>query len=283
MTARVSAGNSNTAARHLSLAPPAASAKRRSRGGGAHSSLAPCTAPSRLGVTFVTDDSGSMEVSDPAHLRAQAIAAGLDQLPDGSLAAGTTFSDFSLPLFPLTTVDPTTRPRLKEEAKDLFDYGGTDYDEAFFGAETALDEMTTADRKAVVFLSDGAPNYTDFAADKPIAARGVPIYTIGIGISGNPEAASILTRIAASSGGQFYDATSGGQLQSIFSRIISVLTCDSQNISEQITLAPGTSRTIPFSVDPSDREFRALASWSVGKVTVTAQRPNATTMTPGTL
>jgi von Willebrand factor type A domain len=280
VTAWVAGGNSNTVTRRFKLAPPK---PRRSKRRKARTAAAPCTAPTKLGVVFVTDDSGSMATSDPGHLRAQAIAVGLDQLPDGSLAAATSFWDTSATLFPVTTVDGTTRPGLKEDAKSLADSGGTNYDEAFLGAQAVLAEMSAADKRAVVFLSDGAPNDPAFVADDPIAAGGTPIYTIGLGVAGDPQAAAILTGIAAGSGGQFYEATSAAQLQSIFSRIVSTLTCDSQNISETFTLAPGASRSIPFTVEPSDREFRALATWSSGKVTVTAQRPDATTMTPTSL
>ena len=273
-----SGGNSNPISRRFTLGAVPRKQKKRAR-----TASAPCASPQTLGVVFVTDDSASMESSDPGHLRAQAISVALDQLPDGSLVAATAFSDFSAELFDVTTLSAASRPGLKEAAEALFDSGTTDYDEAFLGAQEELAQMAGASKKAVVFLSDGAPNSTDFVADDPIAASGIPIYTIGVGVEESSEAESVLSQIAAGSGGQFYSATSAGQTQSIFARIVSTLTCDTRHVAETFRLAPGESRSIPFTVEPSDGEFRALAAWSAGNVTVAARRPDSTTMSPGTL
>jgi hypothetical protein len=296
LSAWVAAGNSNPLTRRNAVVPARGSKKDGSdkRGGSkgkqrgrvnapAQASAGSCVLPARLGVVFVTDDSGSMATSDPAHIRSQAIAVGLDQLPDGSLAAATSFSDYSWELFGATVVDPTTRPLLKKKATTLIDYGLTDYDEAFLGAQAELAKMPTADRKAVIFLSDGFPSYSSFTADQAIAAGGVPIYSIGLGVAGYPEAKGELAGIAARSGGQYFEAASAGQLQSIFARIVAGLTCGAERITEKFALKPGESRNVPFTVGPGDSEFRALASWSSGTVTVAAQRPTATTMTPTTL
>lgn len=291
----VAAGNSNPLTRRDALVPARPKKKRADKPRGskgkqrgrmratAHASSSGCVLPARLGIVFVTDDSGSMGSSDPGHIRSQAIAVGLDQMPDGSLAAATSFSDYSWELFGATVVDPTTRPLLKKEATVLFDSGLTDYDEAFLGAQAELAQMPTADRKAVIFLSDGFPSYSDFTADREIAAGGVPIYSIGLGVSASPEAKAELAGIAGRSGGQYFEATAAEQLQSIFARIVAGLTCGAQRITETFPLKPGESRNVPFTVGPGDSEFRALASWSSGTVTVAAQRPNATTMTPATL
>ena len=280
---RVTGGNSNSlTVPDALLRLPHRHRKRQPRGA-ASASATTCTAPSKLGVVFVTDDSGSMELSDPAHLRARAVSVGLDQLPDGSLAAETTFNEFSEELFGVTTVDSTSRPTLKSAATRLYDYGGTDYEEAFLGGRTELASMAGADKKAIVFLSDGAPNSLDFNADEQIAATGTPIYTIGLGVAGNPEAEAILGHIAAGSGAQYYSAESAGQLQPIFARIVAALTCGAETLSETFPLAPGASRSVPFTIEPNDGEFRGLAAWSSGKVSVTAQRPDATTMGTGSL
>lgn len=283
---QVSGGNSNPVAiRDALLRLPPNRHRGRGRGrGGARISAAPCTAPRNLGVVFVTDDSGSMAISDPTHLRARAVAVGLDQLPDGSLAAQTSFDEFSRELFGVTTVDANSRPGMKEAATNLFDYGLTDYDVAFQGSKETLAKMTGADKKAVIFLSDGAPTTSlEFSGDDEIAASGTPIYTIGLGVGGSPEAEAILGHIAAGSGAQYYRADSAGQMQPIFARIIASLTCGATGLSESFKLPPGQSRSIPFAVEPDDGEFRALAAWSNGKITVTARRPDATTMAGGSL
>jgi von Willebrand factor type A domain len=281
----VTGGNSNPLSHKYALV--AAPHKRRGahshrhRGPRAHSADASC-AGQTLGVTFVTDDSESMGWSDPTHLRAKAIAVGLDQLPEGSMAGATTFNEASSELFGVSTVDGNTRPGLKLAAERLYDSGGTDYQAAFLGAQGQLIAMQ-ADKKAVIFLSDGAPNSLEFDANESIAAGGTPIFTIGLGAEGLPEAEGILAGIAAGSGGQYFNANKPGELEAIFGRIVSSLACGSQNISEAFSLAPGESRSIPFTVDPSDSDFRALATWSEGQVAVTAQRPDGTTMSAGAL
>jgi von Willebrand factor type A domain len=291
---KVTGGNSNSASRRFSRAvreqgKRGQKGQRGKKGGGKAQARAviaaagSCVRPATLGVVFVTDDSASMESSDPARLRAEAVSVGLDQLPDGSLAAATAFADFSSRLFPVSTVTSASRPGLKLAAEELFDSGTTDYEEAFLGAQAELAMMPGADKKAVIFLSDGAPNDPAFSADTPIAASGTPIYTIGLGADFTFEGEAILSGIAARSGGQYYGATSAGQLQSIFARIVAALTCDAQTVTESFRLEPGESRTIPFSVEASDGEFRALAAWSSGKVTVSAQRPDSSPMKPGSL
>lgn len=238
-----------------------------------------CTAPTRLGVVFVIDDSGSMSGNDPDRLRSQSVAVGLDQVPDGSLAGATRFSDGSSELFPVGTVDASTRPDMKSAADTIFSSGSTDFEAAFLGAQRQLGSMSTADKTAVIFLSDGRPNTELFTSDQPIGQAGTPIYTISLGSANR----TIMADIAARSGGQTFDAQSAGDLQSIFARIVASLTCDAQTTTESFSLSPGTTRSIPFDVAANDGEFRALASWSGGGVTVTATRPDASQMAPGSL
>lgn len=291
--ARVGAGNSNPVSRRFKRPTrPRKRGRQRGRPGqrkrgrqrkrATASNTASCLTPAKLGVAFVTDDSESMSWNDPNRLRARAISVGLDQLPDGSLAAATAFSDFSRELFGVSTVDAGSRSDLKSAAEELFSEGTTDYQEAFLGAHDALNDLDGADKKVAVFLSDGAPNTDEFTADQPIAASGIPIYTIGLGVD-TSEQEEILVDIAADSGAQYYPTESAGELQSIFARIVSSLTCGAETINESFSLDPGESRSIPFAVEPQDGEFRALASWSNGDVTVSAQRPNLTTMSPGSL
>ncbi|MGE3138110.1 MAG: VWA domain-containing protein [Thermoleophilia bacterium] len=274
ISAFVSAGNSNPTRVRLAAAP-AKAAKRTRR----QNQTPSCVVPRRLGVAFVVDDSGSMSANDPSDLRAQAVAVGLDQLPDGSLAGATEFADSTGELFEVSEVNGSTRPGLKDAASYLFSSGGTDFDEAFLGAQLQLAAMGSADRKAVIFLSDGAPGNINFTSDRDIAAAGTPIYTISLGSADR----QIMEGIASRSGGSAYDATSAGDLQSIFARIVSSLTCDSRVVDRVVTIAPGQTIGVPFQVGADDGEFRALATWSSGSVTATASRPDGSVLTGGAL
>jgi Mg-chelatase subunit ChlD len=239
---------------------------------------ASCLTGQSLGIAFVADDSGSMATNDPDKLRGQAISVGLDQMPDGAQASATSFDDYTRELFPPTTVDGTTRPQLKTSADRLFAGGGTDYQLAFQGAQDQLAAMS-AQHKAVIFLSDGAPNDEDFTTDRPIAAAGTPIFTIGFGEADK----SILAGIAARSGGQTFSANSAADLESIFAHVVAILTCAAPSLTASLDVVPGTTQTVPFAVGLNDGEFRALASWSKGELTVTAVRPKNTVLTPGSL
>jgi hypothetical protein len=115
-----------------------------------------CVVPSKLGVSLVLDDSGSMVYNDPSNLRGAAAGIGIDTLPDGSLVSGSKFSDVATGLFDPTALDAANRPVLKQAiAAGLQSSGDTDYDAAFNEAQRQLGAMTGADKRAVVFLRQG--------------------------------------------------------------------------------------------------------------------------------
>jgi hypothetical protein len=237
---------------------------------GTAQSTSACVVPERLGVVFVLDDSGSMTSNDPADLRAVAAGIGLDALADGSIAAAVKFTSAASTLFAPRELVGDVRTQLKGTiSAGLFSSGGTAYEPAFVRTLAELDAMpATVDRKAVVFLSDGQPNDL-YSADQQIAARGIPIFTVAFGAADRTQMAGI----AARSGGQAYDVASPGEAQAAFARIVSRLTCDNPQVSEQVDLEPGQTATFPFVIEPTDREFRALAAWESGDVKVELVRP----------
>jgi Mg-chelatase subunit ChlD len=231
---------------------------------------ATCETPTHLGVVFVLDDSGSMASEDPSDLRGVAAGIGLDALSDGSLAAGVKFTSSASALFGPTELQGDVRAQLKSAiVSQLSSSGGTEYEPAFVSAAAQLAAMPAmVDRKAVVFLSDGQPN-SPYSADQQIAAQGIPIFTVAFGDVDRADMAAI----AARSGGQAYAVASPGEAQAAFARIVSRLTCDSPQVSEQVDLAPGETASFPFTITPTDREFRALAAWESGDVDVRLVRP----------
>lgn len=237
-----------------------------------------CTPSSAgVGVVFVADDSGSMAENDPANLRGQAIAVGLDQLPNGSQAGAIRFSDVASTLFAPAAVTDAGRAAMKVTTDDLESDGGTSYDDAFSGAQGQLSSMSAALRRAVVFLSDGAPNDVDFTGDRAIAAQGIPIFTVGFGSADD----AVLGGIAARSGGQAYTADSADDLQSVFARIIAMLTCSAPSVRTEAALRPSQTMDIPFAIAPEDGQFQALAAWSGAHVAVSMIRPDASVLTAG--
>src|ERR1051325_4521311 len=77
-----------------------------------------CVIPSSLGVAFSIDDSGSMSTSDPDLLRSAATGAGIDQLPDGSTPAVSSFDSSSRALVDPVKVTADNRTALKAEVED---------------------------------------------------------------------------------------------------------------------------------------------------------------------
>ena len=156
--------------------------------------------PKKLGMVFVVDDSGSMADNDPNALRGSATDIGIAQLPDGAVAAVSRFSDVAQTIFNPAELNPASRAASRQAVGSALESsGGTDYDEAFSEAKHQLDAMQGVDRRAVVFLSDGEPNFS-YTADQPIAAAGIPIFTLGFAEAPPAELAGIAQR----SGGQSF-------------------------------------------------------------------------------
>lgn len=90
------------------------------------------------------------------------------------------------------------------------------YDALVLAAEEA--DRTTNPR-AIVLLTDGANWGSKLTADEAlerVQAIGVPVFTVGFG---KKAARQPLERIADSTGGKYYSALSGSQLQEIFTQI----------------------------------------------------------------
>jgi len=237
------------------------------------------TIPAKLGVAFSIDDSGSMSSSDPSRLRSAATGVGIDQLPDGAYAAVSSFDSGARSLVDPVIVTASNRSALKTDVDDsLTASGETHYDLAFSKAKQQLDAMPGSDKRALVFLSDGAPNGGDYDSElDAIRQAGIPVFAIGFGSAPG----SVLAQIAASTGGQAYTIQSPGEAQAVFARIVSTLLCDATQVQASVTLEPGETRAFPYGIGPSDREFRALAAWSFGGVTVRLRRPDGSFLVPG--
>src|SRR3954451_6478776 len=168
-----------------------------------------CTVAKKLGRVFVVDDSGSMADNDPNALRGAATDIGIAQVPDGAVAAVSRFSDVAESIFNPSEMSPASRDASRQAVGNALESsGGTDYDAAFTQAKRQLDAMQGVDRRAVVFLSDGEPN-DPYTADQPIAAAGVPIFTLGFAQAPPAE----LGGIAQRSGGQSFFVQSADQAQ----------------------------------------------------------------------
>lgn len=236
----------------------------------------PCVVPSKIGVTFVIDDSGSMSSTDPDYLRADAFRIALDQLPDGSVVSAGTFDTYSRTVFSPVGLNASNRLALGDEvAWQLSSSGQTDYGEAFGLADELLNATTGVDKRAVIFLSDGEPTSGAYANESMTNAD-VPIYTVGFGTVLD----STLQRIASYSGGKSFDVYDSSEAQNAFAEIVADLNCDTPVLNQSFDLDPGETRTFDFSVEFLD-QFNALAAWDWGTIELKLRRPDGSFLAAG--
>jgi hypothetical protein len=221
-----------------------------------------CVPPRQLGVVFVVDDSGSNDSTDPTELRRDAALTGIASLPTGSVASVSTFAGTATTPVPTSALTDASRAGLLGAVRDMpltEQYTGTDYQAAFTDALAKLGQMGTADKRIVVFLTDGEPT-EPFTADAQIAAAGVPIFSLGYGSSDQ----SILDGISARSGGKLYRLGGPADARSAFADIIDTLTCRSVFDPRDPKLPPGGKYERGFQVGALSTYFRATVSWDEG-------------------
>ncbi|MQA73302.1 MAG: VWA domain-containing protein [Solirubrobacterales bacterium] len=222
---------------------------------------ADCVPPNKLGVAFVMDDSGSNLTTDFDELRRDGALAGVASLPDGSAMSVSTFSDEAETRVGTTDLTAANRAALLAGVRDmpLSALGGTNYEAAFVDAIAKLGQMSSADKRIVIFLTDGQPTES-FSSDAQIGAMGVPIFSLGYGSSDQ----SILQGISAKTGGKAYSLQSSADARTAFSDILDTLTCRSVFDPTDPTLPPGETYERPFSVGTMTTYFRATVAWDTG-------------------
>ena len=187
----------------------------------------------RATIMVALDVSGSMAATDvePNRLEAaqRAALAFVDKLPDRFNVGLVTFSRNASVL-----AQPSTdRDAIRSQLQNLTLGPGTAIGEAVF---TSLATITGFDQQAqsnppparIVLLSDGANNAgrTPEEAAQAAAAAKVPVSTIAYGtadgqLNGTPVPvdAPTLQQLAQTSGGSFYEAATGEELQKVYEDI----------------------------------------------------------------
>jgi hypothetical protein len=221
-----------------------------------------CTPPNKLGVVFVVDDSGSNLDNDPNELRRDAALAGVSSLPDGSLMSVSTFSGTATTPVPMTELTAANRGQLLAGVRDMpltEEFNGTNYEAAFQDALGKLGQMSAADKRVVIFLTDGEPT-EPFSSNSQIAATGVPIFSLGYGSSDH----SVLAGISSPNGGKLYSLKTSADARSAFADIIDTLTCRSVFDPTDPRIPGGKTYERTFQVGTMTNYFRATVSWSTG-------------------
>ena len=204
----------------------------------------------RDGSAFICiDTSGSMQSTDVLPSRAQAAkrAAGafVDEAPPGIKIGLIAFSTQAAVVAPLDA----DRTRTVAALDDIpYPNGGTAIGDALRLAGTSL---PARGHRVVILVTDGVSNAGSdpLRAAQELGARGIPVYTIGIGtpngdvIPGTNEQATIdedaLRSYAEASGGAYARAENAGQLRDALARLGRVTSFEYRPVELGLPLAIG--------------------------------------------
>lgn len=197
-----------------------------------------------IDVALVIDVSASMKRNDPNDLRKTALrrffqlARNSDRIETISLIAFETESRILLRPTP-----PAAVPDLEPYLRKFQARASTNFDKPFRQALNLLAEGI-AQKKAVLFLSDGRPVKKYRRAHEKFTALDCPIHSIGLSEESDEV---LLSRISKDTGGSFFNAPSADQLTRLFIQIFHLID-KPQTVLKQ-TLDVGRNPEMTFLVD----------------------------------
>jgi uncharacterized protein YegL len=242
-------------------------------------------------ITYLLlDTSGSMFGTPIANAKTASNLL-ISQLPEGSSAIGVgqfgaagTFGQ----VYAITDIpDPDTgvRAAAQTAVNGLFASGGTPLFEAGLAALPVIENFATAsggNQAAVLYmLTDGVPNSTTNQANmiNAYVNAGIPIITFGFGSGVN---ASLLSNIATSTGGQYFQSpTTLAEIQAAFLAANAAVS-SSQVITQGSATASSAGEIIEIPVDDTLLEVFLSATYSgvCGDVTASVLNPSGAAVTP---
>ena len=191
----------------------------------------------RASIVLVTDTSGSMQATDVPPTRLVAARdAGLrflDEIPDQVRVGAVVFNHR------IRTIEPPSRNRasVRQALERVNPRGGTATGEALAGALSLVEKRgKRAAPAAIVLLSDGASTHgrEPLPLADEAARRRIPIYTVALGTDAGtiqvetpsglreravPPDRDTLRRLAATSGGRYFEADDGLELSEVYERL----------------------------------------------------------------
>jgi Ca-activated chloride channel homolog len=191
----------------------------------------------RASIVLVTDSSGSMQATDVAPSRLVAAReAGLrflDDVPGEVRVGGVVFNHA------IRSMEPPSRNRaaVRETLERLRPSGGTATGEALSGALGLVDRRGARSAPAaIVLLSDGTSTHgrEPLPLADEAARRDIPIYTVALGTDSGtievetpsgtsrravPPDRETLRRLAAASGGRYFEADDSPELSEVYERL----------------------------------------------------------------
>jgi Ca-activated chloride channel family protein len=210
-----------------------------------------------VNLALVIDRSGSMKGNRLRNAIQGAVAA-IERLNDGDVVSVVTFDTRTQVLVPPTTIDASSRSRVRSDVQGI-SLGGDTCISCGVEDALALLERTTGRVNRMIVLSDGdatagvrdVPGFRSMA--QRARDRGASITTIGVDVDYNEK---IMTAIAADSNGRHYFVENAASLERVFESETESLTGTLASGAEaQIELAPGVELVRVF-----DRTFRRVGN-----------------------
>lgn len=185
-----------------------------------------------ISVVLVLDVSGSMNGDKLAQAKLAAISF-IASLGPEDQAALLAFNDAVIPVVPMTSDHAT----LENGVNALQAGGDTAAYDALYRAAEIIATVPTGSRRAVILLTDGADTASKrsarVAADVAKQSNAF-VYTIGLGPDAND---TVLKGMSEPTGGKYYNAPSGAELQGIYTAI-------SMELSSQLLLKYNSSTRV---------------------------------------
>lgn len=181
--------------------------------------LAVTTSNASLRVGLLIDRSGSMQTDNRWRDAATAADVFIDAMRPQDAAFVTVFTTNTVTLQNLTS-DHTL---LKNAIPRTVPTGGTALYDAVYTGTLQFNTRQGQSKNVLIALTDGKDTNSQKSLAQAIAqaqSAGVAIYTIGLGKDADQDG---LQRIATETGGKFYNAPSGEQLQNLYRQIAEVL------------------------------------------------------------
>ena len=226
-------------------------------------------------IALIIDSSGSMDNNDPDDLRKKGANLFIDSADPRVQIAIIDFDGDAVTFAPLTFADFTGKNILKSAVARVDASGGTDIDDGLQQGFQELNASTSNAKKAAVLLTDGQDSVEQQVLSN-YAARGWPIYTIGLGSGVDRQ---VLERIAQATEGEYFQA-SLDNLQTVYNKILAKTTGKSILANYEGYINQDQQITKEVSIDDTVDQVDMSINWQGSTIELVLIDPDGTQITP---
>lgn len=246
-------------------------------------------------IVIVIDDSWSNERNDPENKRLEAAKFLIDSAADNDKVAVISFNREPSVLSPLTVLENQEKRDMVKSQISLQSINGTDFNKSLKEAYQILKDDQSHNKKAVVFLTDGAhegPESYDDNSHLQFKEINCPTYTVLLesekpsppptpheGWFPDPD---LLSKIASDTQGKFHPAPSPEALKEIYQEISASVQGQTNVFSESVTLGPEEEKEEIFAISEKATQFVFSTSWPGSDIKATLTTPNGIKIDPET-